>query len=192
MHFALKQIIEFISEYTDVSEDEIAAMAAVMHIDSIQKNVVFHQQGKVVKRIGLILEGAVRTYYVDDKGQEHTVGLKFENYPLVSIDSFTQQTPAMLNAITLEPTVVVWTSRQEFFDFLETYPKYEKVLRNVMSRFLTFQSEHVKLLRITSPRERYEMLCKNQPEVIKRVPLKYVASYLDMAMETLSRVRSIR
>ena len=59
-----------------------------------------------------------------------------------------------------------------------------------MSHFLQIDSEQWRLLRISSARERYETLCKMKPEVIERVPLKYIASYLEMAVETLSRVRA--
>ena len=55
---------------------------------------------------------------------------------------------------------------------------------------MPLQIEQMKLLRISSSRERYEMLCTLRPEVIKRVPLKYIASYLGIALETLSRIRA--
>lgn len=101
MHSALQQIIDFLSEFTEVSEEEIATMTAFMHISSFEKNTVLHQHGTVSERAGFILEGAARTYYVDDKGVDHTTAFLFENQPLVFIESFIQQTPVMLNTITL-------------------------------------------------------------------------------------------
>jgi len=186
----MQHFINFISAYVDISEEEMKAMMAIVHTSSHKKNELLHQQGRIPKRAAFILKGAIRTYYVDENGTEQTIAFNFENQPLVPFDSFTQQTPVGLNAITLEPTELIWTSYQEFVGFLEAFPKYEKVLRHILGNSLTFQNEQMKLMRLSSPRERYEQLCQMRPQVIQRVPLKYIASYLGMALETLSRVRA--
>jgi len=186
----MQPVLDFLSNYTTVTEDEMNAMLEIIHFSSHEKNETIQRQGEIPKRAAFVVKGAVRTYYVDEKGTEHTTAFIFENHPLVVFDSFAQQTPVAINAITLEPTELIWTSHAEFFAFLEAHPKYEVVLRNVLSKYMTLQGEQAKLLRISSSRERYEMLCKERPEIIQRVPLKYIASYLGMALETLSRVRA--
>jgi len=186
----MQPVLDFISNYTAVTSEEMNAMMAIMHVSTHEKNELLQRQGEIPKRAAFIVKGAVRIYYIDGKGTEHTTAFIFENHPIVALEGFAQQTPVAINAITLEPTELIWTSYAEFFGFLETYPKYEVVLRNILSRFLTLQGEQAKLLRISSSRERYEALCKMRPELIQRIPLKYIASYLEMALETLSRVRA--
>ena len=165
-------------------------MMKIIRHSSHQKNEILHRQGEIPKRAAFIIKGAVRSYYLDEKGTEHTTAFIFENLPLVAFDSFTQQTPSAMNAVTLEPTELIWASHADFFGFLETFPKYETALRNLLSKYLTLQGEQAKLLRISSSRERYEALCNIRPDVIQRVPLKHIATYLGMALETLSRVRA--
>jgi CRP-like cAMP-binding protein len=186
----MQPVIDFISTYTDISNEEMNAMLGIIHTSSHQKNEILHRQGSITTRAAFIIKGGVRSFYTDENGVERITAFKFENQPLVPFESFIQQTPSQLNAVTLEPTELIWTSHGEFLSFLETFPKYEKVLRNILSKNLMLQNEQAKLLRINASRERYEMLCKMHPEVIQRVPLKYIASYLDMALETLSRVRA--
>jgi CRP-like cAMP-binding protein len=186
----VQQVIDFVSAFTKVSKKEVAAISGIIHLSQHEKNEVLIEQGSIPKRLAFIIQGAVRTYYIDSSGNENTIAFRFENEPLVPFESFIQQTPTVINAVTLEPTVLIWTSHSEFTAFLESFPKYEKVLREIISKSLFMQSEQMRLLRITSSRERYEMLCKLRPEVIQRVPLKHIASYLGMALETLSRVRA--
>jgi CRP-like cAMP-binding protein len=137
-----------------------------------------------------VLKGAVRAYYIAEDGSEHTVSFGFENSPMAEIENFSRLAPSSVEVMTLEPTELIWIGQPAFFNFLEKFPKYESALRNMMSHFLQIDSEQWRLLRISSARERYETLCKMKPEVIERVPLKYIASYLEMAVETLSRVRA--
>lgn len=186
----MQPVFDFLTKFTDVSEDEMRAMMLIAHTSSHGKMEILYSQGSIPKRLGLIVKGAVRIYYTDESGIEHTTSLIFENLPFVPFDSFAQKIPVPLTAITLEPTEILWTSHEEFFSFLDAFPKYEKVLRHILSDILRLQGEHIKLLRISSPRERYELFCQLRPQVVNRVPLKYIASYLDMAVETLSRVRA--
>jgi CRP-like cAMP-binding protein len=186
----MQAAIDFLTSFTSISEQELRAMQSLIHTSSHKKNELIYCQGNVAKHASFIMKGAVRSFYIDETGTEHNTAFHFENQPLVPFESFSQQIPISINAITLEPTELIWTSHKEFFGFLESYPKYEKVLRSILSKYMFMQNEKIKLQRISSARERYETLIKMHPEIIKRVPLKFIASYLDMSLETLSRVRA--
>ncbi len=190
LHLQAQPVIDFISNYTDIHAKERSAMIKAVKFSSHDKNDVLIQQGKVSGRIAFITKGSIRSYYSDEHDAVHTIGFAFENEPLVAAESFTRQTPSGTSAAALEPTDLLWTSHAEFFDFLKSFPKYETALRIFLSEHLAMEGEQSKLLRIASSRERYNAFCKMRPEVIKRVPLKYIASYLGMALETLSRIRA--
>lgn len=187
---SMQQIIDFMSNYVDVKNEELEAMLERVHFCSIKKRDYIQRQGEYSKKMMFILKGSARHYYTDDKGIEHTTGFSLENSPVVAYHSFMNETPAEISIVALEETEMVWTSRAEFHDFLEVYPQYEAGLRKVLGAYLARQGNHSLLLRIDSSRKRYESFCEQQPEIIKRVPLKYIASYLRMALETLSRVRA--
>jgi CRP-like cAMP-binding protein len=186
----IRPIIDFLSGHVKITTEEMEKMLSIIHFSAWPKNEVIQKEGDIPRTLAFILKGAVRTYYVDDKGHEHTVNFTFENQPLVAFDSFANQTPAGVSALTLEPTEIIYTSHAEFFGFMESFPRYEPVIRNIMGQYLVLESEHSKLLRINPARERYEALCKARPELIARVPLKYIASYIGMTLETVSRIRA--
>lgn len=186
----LHPVIDFLSAHIKISDAELERMGRIIHYSSYIKNEVIQKQGEIPRSLAFIIKGAVRAYYYDEKGNEQTVNFIFENHPFVPFDSFAHQTPSAMAVMALENTDIIWTSRDEFFGFLEDFPKYETVLRTIMSQIMVLESEHSKLLRINPARDRYEALCKSRPELLARVPLKYIASYIGMTLETLSRVRA--
>jgi CRP-like cAMP-binding protein len=186
----VQSIINFISGFVEVAPEELEAMHSRIHFQSLKKGDYFQQQDQVPQNIAFILKGAMRSFYTDEKGDEQSVAFAFENQPVAAFDSFANQLPANISCIALEPTDIIYTSHEEFFSFLEIYPKYEVFVRNVISGHLIKIGEHARLLRVNPVRDRYEQLCKKQPELIQRVPLKHIASYAGMSLETLSRVRA--
>src|SRR5690606_23372951 len=100
-HQAMQHIVDFLSQHTHITEEELNDMMQVIHFSSHKKNEILQQQGGISKRAAFVVKGAVRIFYLDEKGTEHTINFIFENYPLVSFDSFTQQTPVAVSAITL-------------------------------------------------------------------------------------------
>lgn len=186
----MQQVFDFISDYTKIGEDELHFIAENIQFSSFKKGEIFFRQGQLLNKMSFVTKGAVRSYYCEENGIEHTIGFIFENHPLVAFDSFTQQTPIAFTSIALENTDIIWVSQSVFYKFLETYPQYEKVLRTILSKYMTFETEKAKLLRINSAKERYEALLQTKLEIIKRVPLKYIASYLGITLETLSRIRA--
>lgn len=186
----MQQVLDFISNYTQISVEEVQAIQSILNFSTHSKNEILQKQGAISRRIAFLLKGAVRAYYITDDGNEHTTSFGFENSPMAEIENFSRLTPSSVEVITLEPTELIWIGQPEFFNFLEEYPKYESVLRSMMSHFLQIDSEQWRLLRINSASKRYNTLCERRPDIIQRVPLKHIASYLEMSVETLSRVRA--
>jgi CRP-like cAMP-binding protein len=188
----MQQVIDFISGFIQMSEEELHFIADNLQFTSFKKGEILLHQGQIPNKLSFVIKGAVRGYYTDENGMEHTLGFAFENHPLGAFDSFTQQIPIGFTGCALENTDTIWISQSAFYRFLETYPRYEKVVRTIISQYMTLEGEKTKLLRIISSKERYRALLETQPELIQRVPLKYIASYLGITIETLSRIRAKR
>lgn len=186
----MQPVIDFISGFIKMSDEELHFFSNNIQRTSFKKGEILLQQGQILDKMAFVLKGAVRGYYQDENGTEHTLCFVFENQPLVAFDSFTQQTPIGFTSIALENTETIWISQTAFYIFLETYPRYEKVLRTIISQYMAIEGEKTKLFRIVSAKERYSALLEAQPELIQRVPLKYISSYLGIAIKTLSRVRA--
>jgi len=186
----MQPFFDFISNYSSISGAEMKAMLRRMHFASFKRNDWLFRQGETPKKIFFILRGAVRWCYVDENGNEQTVNFAFENRPIVPFQNFEHRTPCDNSAVALKATYAIWTSRDEFFSFLEEFPHYQPPLRKLLTEYVRYEDEQIRLLRIASARERFEALCKWRPEVVRQVPRKYIASYLGIAEETMSRLQT--
>ncbi len=187
----LQTAIEYISKYIgNVQEEELELLLPLVRFANYQKGDLIYKYGEIPKSASFIITGAVRSYYFDEDGKENTVGFHFENEPAFPYGSFVELVPAATSFVAMEPVAVVWISRHDFYHFLETFPRFEIGIAKVLSEYLIKGGQHLKLMRIDSSRERYKKLLELQPEIVTRVPLTYIASYLGMALETLSRVRA--
>lgn len=187
----LSTTVEYISKYIEnFSEEESEIVQKIAHFSSFKKGELIYKQGELPKTICFLVKGAVRSYYTDEDGKENTVGFYFENEPVIPYGSFVEQVPSGMSIMALEPVELIWTSRLEYYGFLEAFPRFQGGIAKLLGEYLVKGGLHLQLMRINSSRERYEKLRELRPEIIRRVPVKYIASYLDMALETLSRVRA--
>lgn len=186
----MERVLKYLSNKIEVTRDELGYILQHIHYQKYSKHDIIVKQGDINNRMAFINKGAIRRYYVDSNGHEKTVSFLFEDHPLVDYDFFFNPVPATLTIEAIEDLEIVWGTREAFFGFLEKFPRYEPFIRMVMSEYMFLEVNNSRILRIDSAKEKYEALLKYQPEVVKRVPLKYIASYLDMAIETLSRVRA--
>ena len=181
----------YISTYIDnVTEEEQKAVQQLLRVASYQKGDLIYKQGEIPKIVCFLITGAVRFFYVSEDGKDHTTNFGFENMPVVPYGSFIEQVPSGISIVALEPVELVWSSREDFNSFMAEHPRFQAGIAKLLGEYLLKGSQQLSLLRIGSSRERYEKLCELQPEVINRVSLTHIASYLDMALETLSRIRA--
>ncbi len=183
-------LLDFFRNFVKVSEEEAQFLQELTFIKTFKKKELIQRQGEVVRYLAFVLSGAVRFFYLDDEGNEHTTEFAFENVPIGTYTGIASKAESIGNAETIEPTKLLIITGDNVLLFLEKFPKYFQVLSEVMGEALMVNNSRDKLLRISSSRERYEELCKTNPQVILRVPLTHIASYLQMALGTLSRVRA--
>ncbi len=186
-----QMVVDFILQYVDaLNSEELQGIEMRSHYKAYHKGDLIYQQGNIPNDLCFLLKGTTRSFYNDDDGKEHTVDFGFSTSPIVPIGSFLEQVPSGISVQALEDIDVIWTSKQEYYSFLKAFPRLESGIAKLLGEYLLKEKAQLKLLRIGSSRERYEVFCALQPQVASQVPLKYVASYLGMALETLSRVRA--
>lgn len=186
----LNPIIVFLSSYIEMTSEEKDDLNKITIYRSFVKKEILHREGVVLKNVAFVVKGAIRFFYITEDGEEQTVEFAFENTPIGEFNKYMNPGPASGSAEALEDTDLAGVSREHFIGFLGKYPRYYSVISQLLGGALLDLEQRDKLLRIPSSRERYERLCVLRPEVIKRVPLTYIASYLRMALGTLSRVRA--
>lgn len=186
----MQAVTNWLKGLVDITDEELATMNTIAETTLLKPNQVILKQGDVADKIGLLVQGAVRTYFTDANGKEHIVGFAFEGDPLLAVHSFFGRVPANMGCATLEPCLFIWTDYERYQSFISRFPRYNQVAVNALGKGLGEGRNRTEYLHHTSAKERYDGMCAIHPKIIERVPLKYVASYLGITQETLSRIRA--
>ena len=161
-----------------------------MKLQTIPKKKIFHKIGEIENYISFIEEGIVRLFIpTEDRDKEITFGFCF-NYEFVSAyDSFLTRLPSTYQLQTLTNTKM-WSITYD--DLQEVYRKTAMgnlIGRLTSERLFLIKSSREQSLLFESARTRYLNLFKDRPKLIKQIPLKYIASYIGITPQALSRIR---
>jgi CRP/FNR family transcriptional regulator, anaerobic regulatory protein len=180
----------FLQQKVSISEEEWNAFEAVLQTKTVKKKEHFLQEGQICKQIGFIVSGYVRLYYLKD-GEEITKDFNFENMFCGSYASFSLQQPSLFNIIAMEDVELITFGRDDLYTLADRYSSIERMLRkNMEFMFIRKELREASFL-LDDAQERYRKLLEQEPQMIQRVPLKHLASYLGLSAETLSRVRRL-
>lgn len=155
----------------------------------LNKGEMLIHQGQVSRYIVFVAKGMLRQYYFKN-GKEVTEHFSYEGCILMCIESLLKQEPTRLVAEALEPSTVYLLPYDRLLKLSEDIREINIFYRKVLEFSLITSQIKADSWRFETARERYNLLMKTHPEVIKRAPLSHIASYLLMTPETLSRVRA--
>lgn len=153
---------------------------------TLSKGGFLIREGEMEHHLYLILQGELLIYYERD-GLEQTVGFGYEDTLICSFPSFIRLQPSDYYIKALSETKLIGISRRDFYDLLHQHNALETVWRSMVEVALLGRIEREVDLLTVSPKERIQRLLNRSPHLFQLVPMKYIASYLHMAPETLSR-----
>ena len=163
---------ELARKYSTMTHDELDVLESILVPIRYNKGDMILREGEICENIYYIDKGLVRQFYFKN-GKQITEHLGEDHTIVMCIESLFREEPTKLQVEALEPTLVYALPKQH----LE-----EVALHNVNIQILYRNFE--------TAQARYKKMCKLWPQVVLRAPLVYIASYLQMTPETLSRVRS--
>lgn len=146
------------------------------------------QEGDVCQYMYFVDKGMLRQYYYKNN-RDVTEHFSFEGRIVFCIESFLKQEPSRLIVEALENSVVYAIPYEAWHVSMMQNSEMEMLYRRILEHALISSQEHADSQRFENATERYEHLMKKHPEIILRAPMIYVASYLQMTPETISRVR---
>lgn len=186
---AVENYLKFIQQIHPLSQESIEAIVPFLTQRSFAKKDFLVRQGNVSNELHFILSGCVREYFEDANTNEINTWFGFENAIAVSTYSFFSQKPSLTNIQALEDTETILIRHEDLQKLFNQFHEIERLGRLLAEQYLV-QIEEIKIiLQTLSAKQRYEYLLQHKPEFIKRIPLKYLASFLGIKLETLSRVR---
>ncbi|WP_225876469.1 Crp/Fnr family transcriptional regulator [Pedobacter psychrodurus] len=155
----------------------------------MRKRQYLLQEGNVSKYTGFIIKGAMRQYYIDEKGLEHVVYLFIENYWATDRESFYNLTPSIYNIEASENTELLIITRAELVELMKKIPALVEMIRVMDDRNAIAMQKRISANISNTAEERYEEFIKNYPHFAQRFPQHQIASFLGIAKETLSRIK---
>lgn len=183
----LKEIL--ISKY-GISSESFDLLNSFMTEERQPKGVLLIKEGEIQHFIYFIVTGAMRSYYINKDGKEVTYWFGFEGDIVASLGSFINSKPSIENIELLEDSVVLKISKSDLLRLFNTNLELANFGRKVAEQALLEMEEQILLTQFTDAKNRYLKLIDKFPQILQRVKLGHISSYLGITQVTLSRIRS--
>lgn len=171
-----------------VSDNLWSVMTASMRIAKVKKGELLLEEGAICRHIYFIFKGAFRFVHLKDI-EEVTTGLFTEGVCMTNMKSLAMLQPSTLFIEALEDSIVIKLSKESLINLYKESSELEGVGRLIMEHMLANDAEWKEIYTIYNPEERYRFLIKKAPQLLQKIPLQYIASFLGIRRETLSRIR---
>lgn len=169
-------------------DDELALLQHWKHSDKLKRNDFLVKKGEVEANLFYVVDGCMRIYF-PHREDEVCVGFAYDDSLICSYPSFIQQRPSEYAIQALRTTRVVAIRRSDFYKIFDKHPMIERAWRMLEEHALVGKIDREAELLTFTPEERFQRLVKRSPHLLRIVPKKYIASYLRMSPETLSRIK---
>ncbi|WP_276373252.1 Crp/Fnr family transcriptional regulator [Chryseolinea sp. H1M3-3] len=183
-----EELRDFFEKQVPLEDEAWEDLQKIISLKDLKKKQHFLRQGEICRQLGFIVCGYVRLYYLKD-GEEITKDFNFENSFCGSYASFSLGQPSRFNVIAMEKVKLYAIGRDELFRLFDKYSSLQKLGRLSMEHMFIRKEMRESSFLLDSAEQRYKDLLSQYPQIQQRVPLKYLASYLGMTAETLSRIR---
>lgn len=154
----------------------------------LQRNEYLKVQGSADTRLYHITEGCLRVFVVDEF-EEHTIRFGYEGNVIVALDSFITERPSDMFIQALRKTEVKVLEKAPYMEFVRSSPERFQCWLQILEQLVYQQLERERDLLTASPADRYQRVLERSPQLFQEVPNKYIAAYLRMTPETLSRLK---
>jgi CRP-like cAMP-binding protein len=178
-----------ISLYPEISDEGHKLFTSLLVKKELQKGERLFDEGDICRELVFVASGMLRQFYFKN-GHDITEHFSYEGSVLICIESFFKQEPTRLLAEALEPSEVYLLPYSKLRPQLASSWDIDSLYRRILEDSLITSQQKADSMRYESASDRYNKLLETQPEVVQRAPLSYIASYLLMTPETLSRVRA--
>jgi len=182
--------LEFMGRYIALTEDEKARLSEILEVRTYDKKAKLTDLGEVEQYLNFVVNGLIRKFFFNGKDQVIKHIAKERNIVASSVSYFSRL-PSNYIVETIEPSVVVSISRDNLEKLFESGERWERAGRLMMADLLIEKEYWLLNMARYSPRERFLQFIKEQPDLVQRVPQKYLASYLHIKPETFSRLKHL-
>ena len=187
MYQKLKQ---HFAKHISAPESELDRFCQLFELAEVKKKDFLLKQGEICKYGAFVIQGLLRTFHINAKGEEQTLQFGTEDWWFTDLDSFFNQIPSRLNIQALEDSTLLLLSYKKREKAREKFPFVEELNRVMLQKSYTaLQNRLIDNLSKTAD-ERYLDYIKKYPHIVKQLSNIQIASYLGISPESLSRIKT--
>ncbi len=178
-----------LEEISPLSEETKAILSQHISVKKIKKGDFILNYGEVCRHIYFVNSGFIRIFYYKN-GKSITEWFAGEKHFFFSITSYFDETPSNLIIEAIEDTEVILLSKKGLENYRNTNFEIANLNIEFFSSSLKLSQKRMESLQFETAKQRYFNLLKVQPTILNKIPLQYIASFLGITQETLSRIRA--
>lgn len=187
---ALQVLFETIGAHQTPDAREKQVIASYFKPGYCKRKTVLLRAGETAHQVYFVLQGVLHMYYADERGDSHTCSFFMPGELATDLESFSRQAPAGNNIAALTEVEYLSISCKETVSLMQASPAFNKYVLAVVEAIALNNIDRTKDLLSLQPEERYRKLLSTRPDIGLQVPQKYIARYLGISPETLSRIRN--
>jgi CRP-like cAMP-binding protein len=171
------------------SDEDFENIISYLSPVTLKKKEFFTIQGEHCRYLAFVNSGCLRAFHTDSKGDEFTMYFAFVNWWTGDKTSFYSNTPSRFSVQALEDTELFRADKTKWEEALDKIPVFEKWYRIKTRKSYEATQQKIIETQTETAEEKYLKLIKNAPEIVQRIPQHYIASYLGIKPQSLSRIR---
>lgn len=185
-------ILNNVARYITLTDEEKVYYTSLLKIKKVKKKQYIVQPDFVCNHRTYIAKGALRSYLMDDNGQDHTVAIGIDDWWIADFASYIYREPATLFVEALEDSILIQISYEDEQELMTNIPQFAKFYLNLVQfGFANLQRRILSDISLNAT-ERYENFLMKYPAMAARIPQYALASYLGVSHELLSKIRNKR
>lgn len=182
----------FIDTFTlkmGLTAEEFEHLIQYFRREYVPRKYFYLKAGEISKSKAYINVGSTRTFVMDDKGREHILFFAFEDWWVGDFESYYTQTPGKQYIQAMEDCEMLVISKTDLDQLCLEIPKLAEGFQAKAQKMIYSTLNRLSEVKTQTPEERYLNLIEKHPTIFQRIPLQYIAAYLDIEPPSLSRLR---
>lgn len=181
---------KYLTDKIELTEPELSRISSVSVIKKLRRKQYLLQEGDVWRHYAFVCQGCLRTYRLDENGNEHILKFSIENWWAGDRESLLTGRPSQCFIDALEESVVIMITKENFDKLCQEIPAFNNLVNELLNRTYIASQQRIHANITYTSEEKYRNFIEKYPDITSRVPLHMIASYLGISPETLSRIRT--